>query len=68
VFDKLVLSVKEAAEILGVHENTLRKRIADGSIPSRKLGNRVLIPVSALRAWLEADDADKNPGLGAGKR
>jgi len=64
---KLVFSIKEAAELLGVHENTLRKRIADGTIPSRKLGNRVLIPVSALKAWLEAD-TDKNPGLGAGKR
>ena len=64
---KLVFSIKEAAELLGVHENTLRKRVQDGSIPSRKLGNRVLIPVSALRAWLEAD-TDKNPAGVGGKR
>ena len=62
--NKFVLSVKEAAKVLGIHENTLRRHIADGSIPSRKLGARILIPVSSLRAWLVADD-NKTPG-GAG--
>ena len=64
--NKFVLSVKEAAKVLGIHENTLRRRIADGSIPSRKLGARILIPVSALRAWLVADD-NKTPGGTGGK-
>lgn len=65
--EKLALSIKEAAKLLGIHPNTLRRRIADGSIPARRLGNRVLIPVSALEAWLEADTNNKTPGGSGGK-
>lgn len=51
--EKLVLRVDEAAELLGVHINTLRKYLAQGVIPHRRLGRRILIPRGELLRWLE---------------
>lgn len=64
MLDKLAYSPEEAAKLLGVHINTVRKYIWNGQIPARKLGHRVLIPAHALRTWLEGKD-EKNP-TGAG--
>jgi excisionase family DNA binding protein len=43
--------VKEAASALGVSERHLRRHLNE--IPHVHLGNRALIPVEALRHWLE---------------
>lgn len=50
---KLAYSRQEAAELLGVHLNTIDRHIRQGTIPARKLGTRWIIPASALHAWLE---------------
>ncbi len=42
------LTAKEAGERLGISLRTVRRRIADGSLPSMKIGGAVRIPVSAL--------------------
>lgn len=42
------LGAAEAAERLGVSLRTVRRRIADGSLPSVRLGRAVRIPVTAL--------------------
>lgn len=42
------LAAKEAAERLGISLRTVRRRIADGSLPSVKIGGAVRIPASAL--------------------
>jgi len=42
------LTAIEAAERLGVSLRTVRRRIADGSLPSVKLGGTVRIPEAAL--------------------
>jgi excisionase family DNA binding protein len=42
------LNAAEAAERLGISLRTVRRRIADGSLPSVRLGRAVRIPVSAL--------------------
>jgi excisionase family DNA binding protein len=42
------LSAKEAADRLGISLRTVRRRIADGSLPSVKIGGAVRIPASAL--------------------
>jgi excisionase family DNA binding protein len=53
---KLAYSLQEVAALLGLHLNTVRKHVRDGKIPSKKLGNRVLIPAQALAKWLQNDD------------
>lgn len=47
--ESLALSVAEAAGALKVGENTLRREIAAGLIPSFRIGDRVLIPLDRLR-------------------
>lgn len=42
------LTASEAADRLGVSLRTVRRRIADGSLPSVKLGGSVRIPEAAL--------------------
>jgi len=46
--DPEYLGAAEAAERLGISLRTVRRRIADGSLPSVRLGRAVRIPVSAL--------------------
>ena len=42
------LNAAEAAERLGISLRTVRRRIADGSLPSVRIGRAVRIPVHAL--------------------
>ena len=42
------LSAKETAERLGISLRTVRRRIADGTLPSVKIGGAVRIPASGL--------------------
>lgn len=37
------LSVADVMDMTGLSEATIRRRLADGSLPARKLGRRVLI-------------------------
>lgn len=59
---KLALSAKEAAELIGVHENTLRALIARGELRAVRVGRRVLVPRAALEHLLEG----QNPTQGEG--
>lgn len=42
------LSIPEAAMSLGISERHCRKLVADGTIPSLPLGNRLVVPRLAL--------------------
>lgn len=42
--EKLVYSVKEAADLLGVNERSLRNAINRGEVPHTMIGSRVLVP------------------------
>ena len=44
------LSANEVADRLGISLRTVRRRIADGTLPSVKVGGTVRIPISALDA------------------
>lgn len=44
----LLVGVGEAAKMLGVSEDTIRRRVDDGTLPSQMLGQRRLIPIRAL--------------------
>lgn len=46
-----MVSAAQAAERLGLSLRTVRRRIADGTLPSVKIGGAVRIPASALEAY-----------------
>ena len=58
-----VLSVSEAAQVLRIGRNTAYECIRQGSIPSVRLGRRILVPRAALERLLAGDaqqDVDEN--------
>lgn len=57
--DRLALSLKEAADSMGVSEEHLRRFLPE--LPHLRLGNRLLIPKDTLRDWLrERAEAGEN--------
>ena len=50
--ERLLLKPAEAAEAMGVSRSRAYELIADGSIPSIKLGASVRVPVQSLREWI----------------
>ncbi len=53
---KLALSVREAAEALGISERLLRSLTQQGKVPHVRLGpseqSRLVYPVEVLQEWL----------------
>jgi excisionase family DNA binding protein len=53
------LSVSETATVLGVSQRTVRRHVAAGRLPHRRVGRRVLIPRTAVDPngpqWTAAD-------------
>lgn len=47
-----LVSVEAIAETLGVHQRTIRRRIADGTIPAFRVGRLVKIDLDAAAAAL----------------
>jgi len=50
--EKLLLRPAEAAEAIGIGRSKLYELLADGELPSIRVGGRVRIPVDALRRWV----------------
>ena len=55
---RLVLSVTEAAGLLGISRGLAYELVARGELPSLRLGRRIVVPRRALAALLEAGAAD----------
>ncbi|RMF86427.1 MAG: DNA-binding protein [Planctomycetota bacterium] len=49
---KLVLSAREAAELLGISERHLYNLRKTQGLPWLRLGQRVVYPLDALQAWI----------------
>lgn len=51
---KVAISVKEAAEALGVSEDIVRENIKKvrNPLPSKRIGGRVIIPITQLARWM----------------
>ncbi len=49
----LAVSAAEAARLLGVSRPTLYQYIGRDDFPSFRVGNRVLVSVAGLQAWIE---------------
>lgn len=51
--DALALSVAQTARALGISRNTAYECVRQGSIPSLRLGHRIVVPRRALEALLD---------------
>ena len=58
--DKMVYSVTEIAELLGIGRSKAYELVRSGTIPSLRLGRRIVIPKLALNRFL-AECAHQNP-------
>lgn len=50
---RLAYKLKEAAQMLGVSQSTIREEIREGRIKSMKKLRHVLIPASEITKWME---------------
>ncbi len=69
--EPLLISVADASRVLGLSTSTVGSLAAAGTIPSLRIGKRVLLPVKALEEWIEgrlAEDADRYHAAWSGIR
>lgn len=50
--EKMTLSVKELAQVMGIGENTARQLCRSKGFPTIKVGSRTLIPIRRFEEWL----------------
>jgi excisionase family DNA binding protein len=53
----LLLSVREAARLLGVGRDTTYVLVRERRIPAVRVGRRILVPRAALERWIEKEIA-----------
>ena len=53
VENRLVLTVEEAAQLLGISRSFAYEAVQRGEIPSMRIGRRILVPKAALQRLLE---------------
>jgi excisionase family DNA binding protein len=52
VEDRLVFTVEEAAQLLGISRSFAYEAVQRGDIPSMRIGRRILVPKAALQRFL----------------
>lgn len=55
-----VYDVPEVAKIFKISRSYAYKKVADGTIPSLRIGDRVVIPAAAVEKLLESAGSCKN--------
>jgi excisionase family DNA binding protein len=55
VSERLMLRPSEAAEAIGISRSKAYQLIAEGQIPSVRVGGCVRVPVAALRDWINRE-------------
>jgi excisionase family DNA binding protein len=58
--DRLTMTVDEAAAALGLCRNSAYAAARDGSLPTIRIGKRLLVPRSALQRLLTAAEQPKS--------
>jgi len=51
---RLALTASEAAKAIGIGKRLLWSMTNRGDIPHARIGRRVIYPIAALEAWLDA--------------
>ena len=59
------IGLKEAAELLQMHPDTIKKKTRNGEIPGRKLGRRWKYRVSELDAYAKSGVISRYPNHAA---
>lgn len=52
--ERLLLRPEEAGEVLGFSRSKTYQLLADGTLPTVKIGRSTRIPVEALREWVRS--------------
>jgi excisionase family DNA binding protein len=60
--EKFLLSRQEAAQVLSISLRALDYLIANGILPIRRIGARVLVPLDALRQFARRDHPQRIAG------
>ena len=50
--EKIALTVREAAEAISCHPNTVYELIASGKLPALRLGRKILVSRIELEKWV----------------
>src|SRR6266545_1818714 len=58
---KLLLSVQEAAGLLGIGRDSAYALIREGRLPAVRIGRRILVPRAALEPWVLEQAAQDGP-------
>lgn len=64
----LLLSLEQAAENLAISRAKIKLLVADGTIPSVKVGRRRLITAAALERYVASLEEEYPPATGTGAR
>lgn len=51
---RTTITIEQAAQLLGLGRTAAYEAARRGQFPTRRLGRRLVVPVPALLAWLEA--------------
>ena len=57
----LAVNLQEAAEMLGVHVNTIRREVNRGNLAAVRIGRVLRIRVAELHAYLKRNEKRVNP-------
>ena len=57
--EKVAYSVRETAECLGLHPNTVYQLISAGKLPALRLGRKILVSRAELEKWLASGSLAK---------
>lgn len=53
--EKIALNVNEAAELIGVSQTTIYKKVKTGEIPHTRVGSRIIFHRGLIEAWLRGE-------------
>jgi excisionase family DNA binding protein len=62
----MVLSVTEAAELLGISRSLAYDLVARGELPARRFGGRIVVLLRPLQRLLDGEPVDDASGAPAG--
>ncbi|MDY0404216.1 helix-turn-helix domain-containing protein [Virgibacillus sp. 179-BFC.A HS] len=51
--DRQTLTVKEVADLFGVHTDTIYTMVKQKQLPHLKIGNRILFSKQSIELWIE---------------